>query len=245
LKPIEVDITRVPRPRWVGDSPRLVDPLRPLPGAQIVKHELLGILCHCQNMLSVRRPARAEQVFRVGKRRNPVRCKVENLDKIDLTIDQMEDVPIHLERCWWSIKVQSSGSKGHCLRYDGRYLRRPPIAQRRITDIGERNVTFRVKNKNSGLWCDEKCSLEEFVDRWAQHIPEHYQHRVRYFGFFSSRSLGQLSAALFAILRQKPRPRPRRLPWAASIKQDFGRDPLLRPQGAADDTGATDRAAGS
>ena len=76
--------------------------------------------------------------------------------KIDLTVDQMEDVLIHLERCWWSIKVQSSGSKGHCLRYDGRYLRRPPIAQRRITNIDERNITFRAKDKKSGLWAEEE-----------------------------------------------------------------------------------------
>ena len=68
----------------------------------------------------------------------------------------MEDVLIHLERCWWSIKVQSFGSKGHCLRYDGRYLRRPPIAQRRITNIDERNITFRAKDKKSGLWGEEE-----------------------------------------------------------------------------------------
>jgi hypothetical protein len=40
------------------------------------------------------------------------------------------------EPLWWSIKIQSFKSKEHFLLYAGRYVRRPPIAQRRITDIG-------------------------------------------------------------------------------------------------------------
>jgi len=147
--------------------------------------------------------------------------------RIDLTVDQMEDMLIHLERCWWSVKIQSSKPKDQCLRYDGRYLRRPPIAQRRIINIGERGVTFSTKDKKLGLWVEVECSLEGFVDRWAQHISEHYQHGVRYFGLFASRALGQISGVLFAILGQQPRPRPRRLAWADSIMRDFGRDPLL------------------
>lgn len=151
--------------------------------------------------------------------------------RTDLTVDQMEDVLIHLERCWWSVKVQSSASKDHRLRYDGRYLRRPPIAQRRIADVGERSVTFRTKDKKLGFWVEIQCSLEDFVDRWSQHISEHYQHGVRYFGLFASRALGQISAALFAILGQEPRPHPGRLAWADSIKQDFDWDPLLDRKG--------------
>ena len=151
--------------------------------------------------------------------------------RTDLTVDQIEDVLIHLERCWWSVKVQSSASKDHRLRYDGRYLRRPPIAQRRITNIDERRVTFRTRDKKSGLWVEVEYSLEEFVDRWAQHISEHYQHGVRYFGLFASRALGQISVALFALLGQKPKPRPGRLAWAVSIKCDFGWDPLLDRKG--------------
>jgi hypothetical protein len=151
--------------------------------------------------------------------------------KTDLTVDQMEDVLVHLERCWWNVKVQSSESKDHRLRYDGRYLRRPPIAQRRITSVGERSVTFRTKDKKLGLWVEVECSLEEFVDRWAQHISEHYQHGVRYFGLFAPRTLGQISVALFVILGQERRPRPRPLSWAYSLKRDFGRDPLLDHKG--------------
>jgi periplasmic protein CpxP/Spy len=88
-------------------------------------------------------------------------------------------------------------------------------------------IRQRVVSFLSPRRAEVKYPLEEFIDRWAQHIPERYQHAVRTFGLFAPRALGQTSAAIFAILGQerKPRPKPRR--WADSVKRDFGRDPLL------------------
>jgi len=147
--------------------------------------------------------------------------------RTELTADQMEYLLTHLGRRWWSIKIQSFEDKGHFLQYAGRYVRRPPIAQRRITWIGERTVRFWYKDKKLRHRVYVQCSLEEFIDRWAQHIPEPYQHTVRSFGLFAPRPLSQTSAAIFAILRQKRRPRPKPRPWAESIERDFGHDPRL------------------
>jgi hypothetical protein len=144
-----------------------------------------------------------------------------------LTVDQMEDLLTHFEKCWWSVKVQLFENKWHFLQYAGRYLRRPPIAQRRITCIAERSVTFWTKDKKLRRRIEVQYSLEEFIDLWAQHIPERYQHAVRSFGLFAPRAIGQTSAAIFAILGQERRPRPKPRPWADSIKRDFGHDPLL------------------
>jgi len=149
----------------------------------------------------------------------------------ELTVDQMEDLLTHLEKCWWSIKIQSFEDKGNFLQYAGRYVRRPPIAQRRITWIGERTVRFWYKDKKLRRRVEVQCSLEEFIDRWSQHIPERYQHAVRSFGLFAPRAIGQTSAAIFAILGQERRPRPKPRPWADSIKRDFGHDPLLDHSG--------------
>lgn len=151
--------------------------------------------------------------------------------RTELTASQMEDLLIHLERCWWSIKIQSFEDKSYFLQYAGRYVRRPPIAQRRIIWIGERTVRFWYKDKKLRRRVYLKCSLEEFIDRWAQHIPEGYQHSVRSFGLFAPRALSHTSAAIFAILRQERRPRPKPRPWADSIKRDFGHDPRLDQKG--------------
>lgn len=148
-----------------------------------------------------------------------------------MTADQVNALLIEQENRWWSIKIQSFQSKDRFLRYAGRYVRRPPIAQRRITHIGERAVTFWAKDKKSGRRVNVECSLEEFIDRWAQHIPEHYQHAVRNFGLFAPRAISQTSAAVFTILGQQPWPRPKPRPWVDSIKRDFGYDPLLDQTG--------------
>lgn len=151
--------------------------------------------------------------------------------RTELTADQMEDLLTHLEKCWWSIKIQSFEDKRHFLQYAGRYVRRPPIAQRRITWIGERTVKFWYKDKKLRRRVEVQCSLEEFIDRWAQHILERYQHAVRSFGLFAPRALRQTSALIFAILGQQRKPRPKPRCWADSIERDFGRNPLLDHKG--------------
>ena len=149
----------------------------------------------------------------------------------EMPVDQVEELLTQKEKSWWSINIQSFKSIEHFLLYAGRYVRRPPIAQRRITGIEDQTITFRTKDKRLGIWVDVQCSPEEFVDRWAQHIPERYQHAVRSFGLFAPRSVQQTSAAIFAILGQKQRPRPKARPWADSIQRDFGCDPLLDHKG--------------
>jgi len=46
--------------------------------------------------------------------------------------EQLAALLTEQENRWWSIKIQSFKSKEHFLRYAGRYVRRPPIAQHRI-----------------------------------------------------------------------------------------------------------------
>ena len=150
---------------------------------------------------------------------------------ITITVGEMEALLTEKETCPWIIRIQSFKCKTHFLKYAGRYVKRPPIAQRRITFIGERTVRFWFKDKKLRRRVEMECSLEEFIDRWAQHIPELCQHAVRSFGLFAPRALSQTSAAFFAILRQERRSRPRPRPWADSIKRDFGHDPLLHRSG--------------
>jgi hypothetical protein len=149
----------------------------------------------------------------------------------DMTHDQVKDLLTEQENRWWSVKVQSFRSKEHFLRYAARYVKRLPIAQRRITWIDERTVRFWYKDKKLGRRLEVQCSPQEFVDHWAQHIPDRYQHAVRSFGLFAPRTLRHTSIAVFALLGQVRRPRPKPLPWAYSIRRDFGWDPLLDQRG--------------
>ncbi len=50
---------------------------------------------------------------------------------------QLQQLLRQQENRWWSINIQSFEDKGHFLKYAGRYTRRPPIAEHRITQITE------------------------------------------------------------------------------------------------------------
>jgi hypothetical protein len=128
---------------------------------------------------------------------------------------------------WWSIHVDAFASKEHFLRYAGRYVRRPPIAQYRFVKITDREIRFWTKHKILKRRVNISYTPEEFVSTLAEHVPDRYQHGIRHFGLASPRSNARTSAAVFALLRQQKRPSPRRLGWAFLLKRDFGKDPTI------------------
>lgn len=134
---------------------------------------------------------------------------------------------------WWSVRVDRFTSKEHFLRYAGRYVRRPPIAQYHIQEITANEVQFRRKVKVDGRkqWTTIQCSLQEFVSMLAQHVPDRYRHAVRHFGLLSPRTKAKNLSAVFTLLGQKKRTRPQRLGWAFSIRRHFGVDPLTDKDG--------------
>lgn len=132
---------------------------------------------------------------------------------------------------WWNIHIARFASKDQFIRYAGRYIRRPPIAQHRFTEIEDGEVCFMRKDTRLRKWLVTRYSIEDFVMALADHIPDLYRHAIRYFGLLAPGAKGRTDPGLFAVLRQTKRPRPLRLSWAASIKRDFGRDPLLDNSG--------------
>jgi hypothetical protein len=143
-----------------------------------------------------------------------------------MTSEELSALLAEQER-WWSVKIQSFKSVEQFLRYAGRYARRPPIAQRRIIRFDQRNVAFWTKDKILKRLVLIRCSLEEFIDRWAQHILRRYQHGVRYFGLFAPRAVSHAFDTIFAATGHNRPPRPAPLRWAESLKQMSGKDPLL------------------
>jgi len=149
----------------------------------------------------------------------------------DLSPEQTKIILTQQENRWWSVKIQSLGSKQQFLQYAGRYARRPPIAQRRITYIDRTTVKFWANDKRLHRRMFFQLTAQEFLRAWMQHIPDRYEHAVRSFGLFSPRMISNSSAAVLDIFGQRPRRRPKRLSWSYSIKRDFGWDPLLDRRG--------------
>ena len=149
----------------------------------------------------------------------------------ELSRDQLTELfQVHRDR-WWSAMVDYFNSKGASLRYISRYLRRPPLAERRLLPGGDHQVVFLTKDKKLGRTVTTTCSTEEFIGRLADQVKDHYRHGVRYFGLLAPQSIGKSYEVFLALLGQRRPTRPKHLPWATSIQKTFGQDPLLDSDG--------------
>ncbi len=130
---------------------------------------------------------------------------------------------------WWNIHIAHFTS--NFLRYAGRYIRRLPIAQHRFVKITDQEVHFLRKDLKLKKWVVTSYLIKDFVSTLAEHVPDRYQHAIRYFGLLAPGTKSKMTAALFAMLGQEKRARPRRLSWAESLCKDFGRNPLVDKSG--------------
>lgn len=131
----------------------------------------------------------------------------------------------------WNVFVSKLGSKTHRLRHDGRYIRRPPVAQHRMKLVGNDFVEYLAKDTLNKRFVLKRYAKEEFVDILIQHLPNTGRHAMRYFGLLSPRSKARNWAALFVLLKQERHQRPPRLPWRWLRIKTFGTDPLLDSRG--------------
>jgi hypothetical protein len=131
----------------------------------------------------------------------------------------------------WNIHITRQMTKRHFLGYAGRYIRRLPISQRRILDVSSDRVVYQSKDTRTKTVVENSCAAAEFVALISQHVPDRYRHSMRYFGLLAPRTKRTTSAAVFLILGQNQRSRPRRLSWRSSLLRDFQVDPLRDSQG--------------
>jgi hypothetical protein len=127
----------------------------------------------------------------------------------------------------WNVFVGRIMSKTGFLRYAGRYIRRPPIAEYRLERITDKTVEYLGKDTATNESVRLRFSNEGFVDILKQHVPDCFRHAMRYFGVLSPRSKHLTFSVLFALLKQAKRHRPRKLRWADSLRKHFGTDPLI------------------
>jgi Putative transposase len=131
----------------------------------------------------------------------------------------------------WNIHIRRFSSKAHFLRYAGRYLRRPPIAEHRIISITDQHVEYWANDLKLKTWVRIKVSVEEFLELLIQHVPERYTHAIRYFGLASPVGKHLFSSAVFVLLGQEQKPRPKRLSFEAMSVKYFDYNPLLDRHG--------------
>jgi hypothetical protein len=132
---------------------------------------------------------------------------------------------------WWNIDVAHFKTKWQFLRYAGRYVRRPPVAQHRFEKITDGVVEFWRKDLKLKKRMLTSYPAEEFVSLLAEHVHDRYRHAIRYFGLLAPGAKHRTSAVMFMLLGQEEAARPPRLSWRNALREYFGVDPLLDSHG--------------
>jgi len=149
-----------------------------------------------------------------------------NILRSDLTSDDLLKILATQYKRRWNVFISRAGSRAYRLKHDGRYVRRPPIAQHRLTRIGKYEVEYLAKNTRDMHFVATRYTNEEFIKIWVQHGPDRGCHAMRYFGLLSPRSKARLWSAIFVLVNQQQRPLPPRTSWRWLHLKTFGTDPL-------------------
>jgi hypothetical protein len=89
-------------------------------------------------------------------------------------------------QAWVVYAKQPFAEPGHLIRYLGRYVNRIAIANHRIQNVEDGEVTFTYldnREKEEPIEKTMRLSAEEFIRRFLSHIPPPQLRRVRYYGF--------------------------------------------------------------
>jgi len=114
-------------------------------------------------------------------------------------------------------------------QYVGRYVGRPAIAESRIINYDEKNVTYKYTRHEDNKRVIETVSAHEFIKKLIIHIPEKQFKMVRYFGIYSRRGKGKCNFIMMLDKRiiklKKSLQR-----WEYRILAAFGIDPCKCPK---------------
>jgi hypothetical protein len=100
--------------------------------------------------------------------------------------------------------------------YIARYLRRPPIAGRRLLPSKDGEVRFLTFDKELKKKVADRVSTADFITMLAEQVPTSHDHCVRYFGLLTPRRSREFGL-LWSLLGQQRPNRPAHLSYAECL----------------------------
>jgi len=97
------------------------------------------------------------------------------------------------------------------LKYLSRYIKRPPIAESKLRHYDGNEVAFKYLDHKTKQYRRFTLTVEHFIARFIQHIPDIGFRMVRYYGFLAHRVRGTLLPSVYKLLGQintEPKPAP-------------------------------------
>jgi hypothetical protein len=101
----------------------------------------------------------------------------------------------------WNVHLRERYEHGRgVLAYLGRYLRGGPLRDPQLVALTEEAVVFRYTDHRDGEKKLLALPLEHFVQRLTWHVPEPWQHGVRYWGLYARDQAATLEAARSVVM---------------------------------------------
>ncbi|HEY7097399.1 MAG TPA: transposase [Terriglobales bacterium] len=144
--------------------------------------------------------------------------------------DLVRALEIERQRAW-NIWVSPRVSKRIIIDHIGRYIRKPPIAQYRLSRLNEEQVQYLAKDTRRRCLTPVTFTNKEFLALLMPHIVDRYCNSMRYFGLLAPQSKRLLSV-VFHLLNQQQQPKPRTLSYAELLNETFGINPFIGRDGA-------------
>ena len=131
----------------------------------------------------------------------------------------------------WIVYFQKQTSnKKRNIDYLGKYLKRPPLSEARITKYDGEKVSFSYFDHKTETTKIKTMPVMIFIGSLVMHIPDKHFRSIRYYGFLSNRTRGELLPIVNNVLGNFTLPTPRSITWQELHKNEFNHDPLKCPE---------------
>ncbi len=133
------------------------------------------------------------------------------------------------KKCWIVHCTKPSKDYQNAVNYLGRYVKRPPIAQSKLRHYDGNTITFAYRDHTSKQHRDFQLSVDHFIARFIQHIPDVGFRMIRYYGVLANRVRGKILPIIYSLLgQQKQSEKPKKTTgFAILMEKDFGVSPFI------------------
>jgi hypothetical protein len=122
-------------------------------------------------------------------------------------------------------RIKTNRSAYNKAKYITRYVRHPPISDRRIKSYDGEDVIIWYNQPSTQERIEVTFPVLEFIDRVVMHLPKNRFHMVVYYGLYSPRYINTPVVQMIFTISGDIKD-PKELTWRESIMLSTGRDPL-------------------
>lgn len=130
------------------------------------------------------------------------------------------------QKSWVVHLKKKTANQQHNVKYVGRYLKRPPLAETRITNYDEKGVTFFYLSHYTKQRTLVTLTTTEFISRLIRHIPDQNFRLIRYYNWLSNRNRSKLLPIVYSLVKHASSSF-QAISWRSMFQKSFGYDPLL------------------